>query len=300
MIRVLLLISLASNVLLGQSNLKQDFQRAATLYQRGLYWGAEPYFRRVVRARPGFGQAQFGVAMCLFKTKRYEESLGFFEAAEKAKNPQAQFFGFHAECLDWLSRTEDAKKKLERALEIDPSYFHGHYLRGTIARREGEFKTARRELEWCRTKDPKHTETAFQLAGLLQSQGDLKEAEALARVVVKLDPRHAGVHYLLAGIARRRGDRTVAKNELRIWKRLTAEQEARTKKQVQVDGYLALAFRFLNERKVDKAVAYLARTLEVAPGHPQATSTLKELLASFERSGKGSAPLAMKIRSLVR
>ncbi len=300
MIRALFLLSLFSSCLPGQSGLQQDFQRAATLYQRGLYWGAEPYFRKVAQARPGFGQAQFGVAMCLLKTKRYEESLKFFEAAEKAKNPQAQFFGFHAECLDWLSRTDDAKKKLKRALEIDPKDFHAHFVKGTIAQREGDFELARKELEWCRSRDSKHIETAFQLASLMQRQGDLDRAEALARAVMKLDPRHARVHYILAGIARRRGNKDLAKKELRTWRRLTAEHEARTKKQVQVDGYLALAFRFLNERKLEKAIAYLARTLEVAPGHPQATSTLRELLAAFERKGQGSSPLAMKIRSLVR
>ncbi|HGY90261.1 MAG TPA: tetratricopeptide repeat protein [Planctomycetes bacterium] len=299
MIRVLLLLAFFSSCLPAQSGLQEDFQRAATLYQRGLYWGAEPYFRKVALARPAFGEAQFGVAMCLLKTKRYEESLSFFEAAEKAENPQAQFFGFHAECLDWLSRTDEAKKKLKRALEIDPDNFHGHFLKGVIAQREGDFETARKALEWCRRNDPKHIATAFQLASLLQRQGKLDEAEKLARVVVKLDPRHARVHYILAGIARRRGDKELARKELRTWRRLTAEYEARTKKQVQVDGYLALAFRFLNERKLERAVAYLARTLEVAPGHPQATSTLKELLLAFEQKGKGSSPLAMKIRSLV-
>ena len=60
--------------------------------------------------------------------------------AQHPDNPEA--WGRHAQLLYQNDRVEEAEKALDKALELNPNYPFGHFLRGTFRQYEGEMPGA--------------------------------------------------------------------------------------------------------------------------------------------------------------
>src|SRR5947209_6814023 len=111
--------------------------------------------------------------------------------AEHAGNPEA--WGRKAQLLYENDRAEEAEKALDKALELNPKYPFGLYLRGSFRRAEGELPGAlllfRRAAEYY---DPEARDALGQLYALI-ADTELKlnrpvAARAAVQLAVRFDP----------------------------------------------------------------------------------------------------------------
>ncbi|MCA9321835.1 MAG: tetratricopeptide repeat protein [Planctomycetes bacterium] len=298
-VALLILIASVSAQAPDAAAVQAEFQRAVQLFQRGLYWGAESSFRKVVGRQPQLAAAQFGVAMCLYHTSRHEESLGFFAAAGDLPKPQAQYFSFHADALDWLSRTDEAKRQLERALAIEPASSHALFLRGRLAAREGRFDDARKDLIAAVAANPQSMDCQHELASAELRAGELDAAQKRCDAIFAVDPDHTKTHYLMMTLARRRGDLPAAKQHQQTWQRLARADEIKSLRDLKVNGLMALSFGHLERRELSQAVDYLAQVLELDPSNREARETLAGLVRVLETAGPAGQESLARVRSLL-
>lgn len=101
---------------------------------------------------------------------------------------------------------EDATAYLERALQIDPTYWIARNALGLTYYARGLYSQAERELrEAIRIGDPDAT-VFSNLGSTLIQQGKADEALAAYREAVRIDPKHADSHYNIGAVLESQGD----------------------------------------------------------------------------------------------
>lgn len=297
-------------------NADQDpnYLRASLLWERQLYWEAEPLFRQAAAQWPEHGRSHFGLAMSLFHSNRVEESLPHFVKAENCPRPEAQFFTNHGVVLELLSRIDEAIRLFERGLELDSRSVNAHLNLGKVATRRGEWERASEFLGKCLALEPRNIEANYLLATAAHRHDRLERATELAETVAKLDPRHAGSNYLMFQILRRKSAKAraakkpaeakrldaEARRYLTVAKKLRIENRRRDDLNVKTGALMSLAFEYLGQKQAGKAIAYFAKILELDPPHRQARAALSKLAAAYEKVGQGRHPNVARIRVLLR
>ncbi|MFD9946233.1 tetratricopeptide repeat protein [Nonomuraea sp. NPDC059023] len=95
----------------------------------GRFEEAEPHLRRAIELWPGVSDPLLDLAEVLRMTRRPEEGLELAEQAVRLQ-PSAFAIGSRGQLYYTLQRLEEARKDLERAIEIDPEL---SWARGTLA-----------------------------------------------------------------------------------------------------------------------------------------------------------------------
>jgi len=270
----------------GDLPAQDAFERAVGMFRQGLYYEAELAFREAATRQPDRGDAEHGIAMCLYLTKRFRESLSHFEAAENCSKPQAEYFVNHAVVLELLSELDAAMPLLSKGLAIDPDFVNGWFNLGKFRARLGDWKHAREALEKTLALDPAHVGAMYELAQVEFRDGNLEAAERLARRAIARDPKHVPARYLLSKIMFRGGKRALAAKLAREALRMQRAEDERSRVSQKVAGLLTLAFQFLRERKANEAVAYLKKVLELDAANRQAVHALHQIADQLDRAGR--------------
>jgi tetratricopeptide (TPR) repeat protein len=93
-------------------------------------WCCQPIHVEIDKAFQQFGEGQYEAAL------RTMDAV----AAQHPDNPEV--YGRKAQLLYELERPDEAEAALQKALDLNPGYPFGHYLRGQFRRHEGEFAGA--------------------------------------------------------------------------------------------------------------------------------------------------------------
>ena len=104
-------------------------------------WCCQPFYGEIEKAFAQHANGQFATALQLM------------EQLTKQHADNAEVWGRYAELLWENERLDEAEKAIDRALEINPNYAFGHYLRGVFRHNEGEWNGAlllyRKAMEVC-------------------------------------------------------------------------------------------------------------------------------------------------------
>jgi tetratricopeptide (TPR) repeat protein len=140
-------------------------------------------------------QAQINKAFQQDEDGQHETAMRLMDelTREHATNPEA--WGRKAQLLFENGRYDDAEKALDRALELNPNYPFGYYLRGSFRRAEGELPGALLLFRQAAERyDPEAREALGQLYALI-GDTELKlnnpvAARMALQLAVRFEPRY--------------------------------------------------------------------------------------------------------------
>jgi len=125
------------------------------------------------------------------------------QAFSKAKRAQAK------------GETEEARRLLHRALEIDPEFADAHNELGVMSVSAGNLADASDEFQRAIDLCPDHAVALANLSIVLGKMEHYDEASSVATRALRVDPSNAKVHFILAiSLMRNRKDSTAALSHL--------------------------------------------------------------------------------------
>jgi tetratricopeptide (TPR) repeat protein len=179
------------------------------------------------------GRPEWVRGQLAFKALRFDEAVGWFEAATR-KNPEMGVY--HAELGATLARDpspdrlRQARAALERAAGLDPTTALPHYQLALVLQQLGDAEGARQSFLRALNADSERldayrglmavarrlgrSETASFFAELERAIRDRQREEAAARRNLSREPRDARRRLVLVRLLLRRGDLTGARNHL--------------------------------------------------------------------------------------
>lgn len=145
-----------------------QYADAATAYREALGRELNPTVREEV---------QLELAEVLLKQHDYQAALEALDHPTPSPQENVQAMGLRAECLWGLSRADEAREVLDRALRREPSNVALLRLRGQISLAEGQPEQAASLLEKAVALDPQDEPSRYQLALAYTRLNRPKEAD---------------------------------------------------------------------------------------------------------------------------
>jgi tetratricopeptide (TPR) repeat protein len=203
-----------------------------TLYQLVLFYkdGAQEASQRVARLAPDSDWCLALRAEAFADNDHLDDAIREYQAILN-KNPS--FPGIHFELgqVYWRKKdAEHAKEKLKLALLEDPNQPLANFYLGDILTEQKKYPEAIAHLRIAIAAYPKMTKAYFLLAKCHAGTGDSERALELYKRALDLDPDYKEVHYQLYALYARLGDKQKSQAELRIFEKLTRENDERDKK----------------------------------------------------------------------
>jgi len=111
---------------------------------------------------------------------------------------------------------DQAKKELQKELEIDPANAGAEYVLGELARQGGDFDRAIQHFRRATQLDPNLGEAYLGLGSSLSAEKKFAEAVAPLEMAVKLQPSNPAAHYSLGTAYSRTGRKSDAEREFTL------------------------------------------------------------------------------------
>lgn len=204
----------------------------------------------------------YGIA--LLDQRQFPAAAAAFAKADELDEKYRPFaLTNRALALMELDRWAEARKLIDKALELDPNNLRAVFQRGRINRVESKLDLAEADFRQVNAAFPRDRLTLQQLGELSKIRNDYPAAIGFFRQVLAIDPEDVGAHYNMMLLYRKTGLKEEAAREEKIF--LDLKDDPRT---------TALAADFL---QTNQAVA--RRSL------PYYVNDLKPFQPSWERSG---------------
>ena len=232
-----------------------------------------------VAKRPGNARAQCYLGDALAAQGELVAALAHYDEATRLDRPASvrgdrSIFGDimvnSGNVLRAMGREDEAAKRYEDALRIDPSLVAAHFNLGALRLQANQLPAAVEQFEQALKIDPNYAEAHTSLGSALLLQGRAAEALAHYETALRLDPS-AKAHQNL-GIAL-------------LYVRRLPEAVAHLERAIELKPDFAPAHEFLGNalaalgRKAE-AVAHYQRALQLEPGNERARRALEMLSAS--------------------
>ena len=144
-----------------------------------------------------------------------EEAEGLFRSALEFDARSVDLLVEHASVLDALHRRSEAKERLRRALELDPTAEQAWLLLAEIELRRGAPEAALEAARRAIRAEPLATDAALWLAGRLGERRDHEAAREVLAGVLARRPDDSRAHLALADVLLAQGDLEGARRHLR-------------------------------------------------------------------------------------
>lgn len=248
--------------------IEQDENNAEARFELGKLYlaqmnlaSAEKEFRHARDAGIAASTVNPLIARTLLMQQEYQRVLDELPTPADASTDAASMLALRATAELGLRRTDDARKTLQHAQQIDPNNAWVHLALAQLALADHNLTLAMQALDQALHLDPKQLDALVMKADLLRASGKEDEAAATYREVIRLNPQHSGARLALAGIA------------------LNANRLADARKEV--DAALKIAPNSLQarytealidfqEKKIERARDHLAVVLKKAPDYSPA------------------------------
>jgi tetratricopeptide (TPR) repeat protein len=142
----------------------------------------------------------------LIAAERSERALAKIEAARKAHPDDADFQEMSGIVLTRLGRDDEARSRLEKAVELDPGHAAGWAGLATLEARGNQLPKAIELFDKAAALAPSVSVHPYSAAQLAFASGDRDGAERRLRQIVRRFPSHAGARNDLAWILAQKGE----------------------------------------------------------------------------------------------
>lgn len=139
------------------ASLAASLRHANDLHRGGLLRDAEQAYLEVLRKYPEDFDALHMLGVLAAQTKRWEESVAWFDRAVAMRRDVATVYNNRANALRNMGRSEESLSDYEHAISLDPDYVDAYRNRGNLLRIMGRLDEAlashARAIE-CGPRDP--------------------------------------------------------------------------------------------------------------------------------------------------
>ncbi len=116
-----------------------------------------------------------------------------------------------------IDRWVEARKLIDKALELDPKNYRALFQRGRINRVESKLDLAEADFRRVNKEFPRDRVTLQQLGELAKIKDDFPAAIGFFEQVLAIDPEDTGAHYNLMLMYQKSGRKSEAENEKKIF-----------------------------------------------------------------------------------
>lgn len=191
-----------SAAMMLQSKLPQFPQSLALHFELGNAYSESRQFQEAIReyesvlhAHPEFTEAELNIAYAYCNMNQNSDAVFWFERylrenphSPKFSQVQGQMLVAGASESLAHNRAYDARKLLERAIQIDPQDVHAHFKLARAFDDLGDTQDAIKEYETVLTLQPSHSASVFNIAGCYQTLGKPQESIMWFKRYLKNNP----------------------------------------------------------------------------------------------------------------
>jgi len=160
---------------------------ASLLIRAEQFEEAEQRYRAAIACDPTDPQARQELASLLMKGRRVEEALSELDAGLKASGPDSDLLFASGGLLDQLGRREEATRRLEDAVRLDPTSLPKRLMLARVCARDGKVERAGAMFEQIVGESPADAQAYLDAAGFFESQKDWPRAiQVMERGFAKL------------------------------------------------------------------------------------------------------------------
>lgn len=152
----------------------------------------ETHFARATGADPGMHQAYFNTGLALVMQSRFSEAVPWFKKSDSVwqtrtdLNPQKKekstAHAYLALCYLEAGQVEKAIRHADKSVEIDSSYYYGHFIKARVMIQKGDTRGAIQILNFLMTVEPEDFEILTALHDAYEKVGNQELAQlALSR-----------------------------------------------------------------------------------------------------------------------
>ncbi|MBF0381058.1 MAG: tetratricopeptide repeat protein [Magnetococcales bacterium] len=256
------------------TTVEEAYKAAIDHFNSGGFGEAEQLCQAIVKDSPHYIDAINLLGVIAQKSNRHAVAVDHFNRAIDIHNGSEFLFYNLATSLFPLGYTHKAVVALEKAVDINPKFYHGWCRLGFGQRELGEFDKAAFSYQQAILINPDNSEPYFFLANSQKQQGDLAGAIANYRKATALAPDHADAHHNL-GIALQ------LNNELD--KAFESYQKTIAIRPDYVEAISNLGYGLQMAGRLAEAVAILQKAIAVGPGYGLAYYNLGVTLHELNR-----------------
>jgi tetratricopeptide (TPR) repeat protein len=156
-----------------------------------------------VRIAPNHIASQRARAWAAYHREQMVEMEKAIQQASTIDSKDAQTYFLHALWYGFNPQRSEAMARA--ALEAYPDLAPAHYVKALADRRAGDLAEARKSLERAVQIDPTFTRARLELAGVLEESEDFQASAATYRELSRSQPNDVSLHFHLAVTARKAG-----------------------------------------------------------------------------------------------
>jgi len=189
---------------------------------------AQPEVERLIRREPGNALFYYWLSRIDYDRRFYAQGVAAGRTAINLKPDFVRAFDSVGLCEEALGHYDEAIKAYTKAAELNvravpPSPWPPLEL-GALLLRLNHFSKAKREIEKALSIDPSFPEAHYRLGIILEHEGDNRAAEVEYQRAISLKPDFAGPHYALARLYHRLGENKKSSTEAAIFENIRSKQ----------------------------------------------------------------------------
>lgn len=251
-------IQLKSAIQKDEDNAEARFELAQIQIAQGDFASAEKELRRARKAGLSAEKVNPLLAHTLILMGEFQRVLDEIPSPLAGSPSEVRYLVARANAQLGLKQTEEARRSLDRAVQIAPADAEVQMAKARLSVLEKNSNEAEKQIDIAISSEPKNLEAWLFKGDLLRAGGKLQEAKTAYQNALKIDPQHPGARLVLANIALTENRLEEAKSE--VAKVLSANPNS-------LLGHYTQAVIDYREKKYTAARDHLAKVIKSAPAY---------------------------------
>ena len=170
---------------------QQLFARAQRLHQQRQLAAAEPLYRQLVTASPGFANGHHLLGILLSQLQRYDEATVALRRALQLEPANPVYHHNYGKVLADAGRYDDAIGAYRSALQLQPDFAEAWHNLGNAWRAKNNLEQSCRAFQRAVKADPNHVGAHYNLGNTYREMGRMRSALETFQRCLTLQPDHA-------------------------------------------------------------------------------------------------------------
>ncbi len=186
------------------------------------------------RLEPSNMQVVYLLGRANISVQNWQQAYDLFQ--EFSKDDSGYAPAYYA--MGWLdirlNRLDDARRQLERALQLEPHLSDARYELAQLEFDDGQVDRAQKLLQTVLRENPRHAKANMTMGDILLRKGDLAGAQKFLEAATRENPKLAAAHYKLSVVYQRERETEKSAAEKTLAANLNEEEKRSSKTQLRL------------------------------------------------------------------